>query len=162
MHKTKMNFFLFAALLCLFGFSGCVPEVDIVSPEEMYCADAHNKIIGKWKLVGKSYNLHSKGGYVNLTNKDKYIEFTKNGNNKYGNFISNMQPEEAYYITTMYGIYFYFSLDSLNKSSYLADYSFCHNLYNSLPDTLILDNGQGWFAKCSMYKVYYFMKMEDE
>ena len=162
MHKTKKKFF-FAALLCLFGSSGCVPEVDIVSPEEMYCADAHNKIIGKWKLVGKSYNSHSKDGYVDITDDNKYIEFTKNGNNKYGNFMSNMQPQEAYYIVTMHGIYFYFSLDSLKKSSYLFDFSYGWGTRDNTGDTLCLySNLNDTVGFDTLYYELYFIKMEDE
>lgn len=154
---------LFAAmLLCMVSFTACDTGLPTYgSPEEEYSADAQNYILGKWKLVGKSIKdgtLNS--GYTDDIEKDIYIEFTKNGNNVYGNYTSNQYPEEAYYIVTGNSLYFYYSLDSLKKNSYLFDAAFFHTAFSDIDSFRIL-SPEGWFNDNSEYKVYYFTKMED-
>ena len=163
-YKMKKKILILTMLLCLIGFSKCVDHepVNFVIPSERYCELTHNFLIGKWQLVGKSYDLNSKDGYVDVTDEGKYIEFTRIEDKKYGKFLSNMNPEEVYYIPTSPTICFYYSLDSLNKSSKLVDYYLLINTYYS-PDTVRFGgNSHGWFGDNSLYREYHFVKMEDE
>ena len=153
---------IFTMSLCIIVFSGCMPE-DNPSPLERYDINVHNFLTGRWKLVGKSYKHYSKDGYVDITNSDKYVEFTKNGNSKYGNFLSNMYPMEAYYIPTSSIVFFYDSLKHLNKSSESDLFDYFLLIYCApFSDTLELGQSYGWFNEGLPYIYYYFIKMEDE
>ena len=153
---------IFTMSLCIIVFSGCMPEDGPGSPLEEYSADANNSLMGKWKMAMKySYRNNTLYSVEDVSDEGNYIEFTKNRNNKYGNFMSNMYPKEAYYIITRYAICFYFSLDSLNKSSHLYDYAINTSFYfRKIRDTLSLRSFDGWFGDSSIEFCYDFIKME--
>ena len=164
----RKQILIITTLLCVVGLTVACNHGDDVyrfkSPVEEYLPYFHNNIIGKWKLIA----MYSNQEHFPVEN-DKYIEFTKIGNNKYGLFQSNMHPEEAYYILTMMGLCFYYSFDSLYKSSKIGgwDYLFLdagiayNNPYNPF-DTLRLYSRDGWFGDNSIYTNYCFIRMEDE
>ena len=163
-HSKRIKIILMTALLCMMMFNTacmyCSYDDPHFTPIEDYDADLQSKIIGKWKLVGKSIN--SAEDYTDAVEDDKYIEFTKIENSVYGNYISNMAPENLYYIVTKnIGIYFYTSLDSHNIMH--PDYRI--PLLQLIPnDTLFLtfSVGSGWFDDKSKYIYYFFTKMENE
>ena len=176
----KLHFLI--AVFFILGLSGCdLPSGPYkIIPADHYDVNIQNAIMGKWKLVGKSIGDRNhcyvdiicsgcyRCNYTDNVEEGKYIEFSKIENEKYGVFLSNMQPEEAYYIPTFFSIYLYYSLDSLKKSSTLFNdvLEICNEYPREGSDTLQLLSASigssGWLGDGSEYRYYYFIKMENE
>ena len=175
LHSKRIKIILITTLLCVVGFSGCETDKYIFkSPIEEYNESIHKNIIGKWKLVGKSFAEYHQGldlypPDVDLTEENKYIEFIKIGDNRYGKYKSNMYPEEGYYVPTTFGICYYHSFNSLQDKSLKVggydyacfDDSYLHiNNFKKL--RLIKFSDAEWFEDHSVYNTYYFTKTEDK